>query len=145
MGQGLPGPLPRAFRAVRVPNGPKPRKTDPFQEPSKAARVFGLSGAAKKTFQNPPQPSSQTASNSIMGLMRRLESTSNLIDGYDRHAGRPTFGFARPPLRFARGDSSTLTASAPPDTEASQQVTAGSGRIKHGGPAKGRASATTHS
>ena len=85
--------------------------------------------------------SSQTASNSIMRLIRRLESTSNLIeqrDGYDRHAGRPAFGLARASLE-------TRARRSPPDTEASQQVTAGSGRIKHGGPAKGRASTTTHS
>ena len=69
----------------------------------------GLSGS----FQNPPQPLPGLAG--LQGFQAKplqtapwdlsgLESTSNLIEprgGYDRHAGRPAFGFARPPLRFA--------------------------------------------
>ena len=156
---GPPRTSPKGLQGCQGPKpGPKPRKTGASRRLQKLPGPSGLSGAAKGTFQNPPQPLPgltglqgfqakplQTAPWDSSGALKAPPISLNKRDGYDRHAGRPTFGFARPPFRFARGDSPSLTASATPDTEASQQVTAGSGRIKHGGPAKGRASATTHS
>ena len=117
--EGLPGPLPRGFRAVRVPDVQSPKNSTSFQE------FPGLQRDLPKpstTFARPDwlaRLSSQTTSNSTIGLIS-LESTSR--DGYDRLAGRPAFGFARPPLKFARGDSSTLTASAPPSMEDRQKA-----------------------
>ena len=105
--EGLPGPLPTAFRAVSVPN-PSPAKNRPG------------------TFQNPPQPLPgltdlqgfqakplQTASSDSSGALKAPPISLNKeMAMIIRHAGRPAFGFARPALRFVRGDSSTLTASA---------------------------------
>ena len=103
--EGLPGPLPRApLEGLQASGAFKGCKATPQPLPG----MTGLQGFQAKPLQTAPSDSSGA-----------VESTSNLIeqrDGYDRHAGRPAFGFARPPLRFARGDSSTLTASAPPDT-----------------------------
>ena len=87
--EGLPAPLPRTFRAVR---GPKPRP-----KPKRPDWLAGLS--------------SQAASNSTIGLIRRLKSTSISFSKEMAMIGALAgWPLARPPLRFARGDSSTLTA-----------------------------------
>ena len=80
--QGCQGPKPK----------PKPKKTGPsFQEFQGFRNFQGLQRDLPKpstVFARPdwlPRLSSQTASNSTIGLIRRLESTSNLIeqrDGY---------------------------------------------------------------
>ena len=52
--EGLPGPLPRAFRAVRVPNPVQSRKkTGPLSGAAQASEPFR---GCKGTFQHPPQP-----------------------------------------------------------------------------------------